>query len=183
MSRLIAVLLLLISPSSWATEFSIGSPLPALSIEKRGELLMTGDEVSYRPWALPDDLGKVHVLQYMAGRMSARSQTKPFTDKLEELPDGNFHVTTVINLDDILWGSSGFVVGQLKSNKQKYPDSTIVVDEEGAGLATWGLKPKGATIVILDAGGSVLYFKEGAMSEAEIDSTLELMRSHFPPAE
>lgn len=170
----------LLSPLSWSIGITVGAPLPGLVIDDRGELTLLEGDFSYRPWALPTALGKVHVLQYMAGRMSARSQTKPFTDRLESaIPDGAIHVTTVINLDDTLWGTSGFVVGEVKSSKRKYPDSTIVLDEEGSGLETWGLQPKGATIVILDPGGSVLYFKEGAMSESEIDSTLELMRSYI----
>jgi YtfJ family uncharacterized protein len=140
---------------------------------------MEGDDFIFAPWTLPASLGKVHVLQYMAGRASARSQTRPFTDRLEALPDNSFHVTTVVNLDDALWGTSGFVVGELKSNKRKYPDSTIVLDEKGSGLSRWGLQPKGATVVVLDPGGSVLYFKEGAMSDPEIENTLEMIRQYI----
>ena len=175
----LTVTLGLLSPLAWGIEISVGAPLPGLVIDSRGELTLQEGDFAYRPWTLPAALGKVHVLQYMAGRMSARNQTKPFTDRLESaIPDESIHVTTVINLDDTLWGTSGFVVGEVKSSKRKYPDSTIVLDETGAGLETWGLRPKGATIVILDPGGSVLYFKEGAMSEFEIDSTLELIRTY-----
>ena len=72
----------------------------------------------------------------MAGRMSARGQTKPFTDTLESaLPDKSFHITTVINLDDALWGTTGFVVSEVKSNKRKYPNATMVLDEQGTGLS------------------------------------------------
>jgi predicted transcriptional regulator len=34
---------------------------------------------------------------------------------------------------------------------------------------------------VLDPGGSVLYFKEGAMSDAEIENTLELMQQYITP--
>ena len=43
------------------------------------------------------------------------------------------------------------------------------------------LQPGGATTVILDPGGSVMYFKEGAMSAEEIDRAIELMRSYISP--
>jgi hypothetical protein len=116
----------------------------------------------------------------MAGRRSARAQSKPFTDRLETaLPPGSIDVTTVVNMDDALWGTSGFVMGQMKANKRRYPESTFVLDDTGRGLTALGLEPGIANIVILDAGGTVLYFKQGAMSEADIDSTLELIRQHI----
>ena len=181
--RLLTACLLLLTPHLWAADITVGSPLPPLVIEDRGELVMEGEDFIYTPWSFQSDRGKVQVLQYMAGRMSARGQTKPFTDRLEALPEKSFYMTTVINLDDTLWGTTGFVVGEVKSSKRKYPDSTIVLDEGGSGLSTWGLQPKGATIVILDPIGSVLYFKEGAMSEAEIESSLELMRQYISTPE
>ena len=163
-----------------SANISVGEPLPELLIDDRGELVIDGEDFSYTPWQHPGGIGKVHVLQYMAGRMTARSQTQPFTDKLEAtLPEGSFHVTTVINLDDALWGTSGFVVSEVKDSKRKYPASTIVLDEDGNGLETWQLLPKGATIVVLDPLGSVLFLKEGGMTEQEIESTLQLMQQHI----
>ncbi|MEP5764530.1 MAG: YtfJ family protein [Halieaceae bacterium] len=168
------------STSAQATSITVGAPLPELTIDERGELMLNGDDFAYTPWRNPGGIGKVHVLQYMAGTLKARSQTRPFTDQLQEnLPLGSYHVTTVINLDDVLWGTTGFVVGEVKDSKRKYPDSTIVLDEEGSGLDTWQLKPKGATIVVLDPGGSVLFLKQGAMSEQEIENTLNLIRQHI----
>ena len=97
----------------------------------------------------------------------------------DALPLGSYHVTTVINLDDALWGTSGFVVSEVKDSKKKYPASTIVLDENGTGLETWQLQPKGAIIIVLDTLGTVLYLKEGGMSEEEIENTLELMRQQI----
>ena len=175
---------LLFSPALSATNITIGEPLPALTINERGELLLANDEFSFRPWSFSGAIGKVHVVQYMAARQGARDQTIPFTDRLESaLPENSYHVTTVLNMDDALWGTTGFVMSSVKSSKKKYPDSTIVLDENGVGLETYGLQPKGATIVIMDGGGSVLYVKEGAMTAEEIDSTLELMRQHIPAAD
>lgn len=163
-------------------EISLGDPLPPLTIEARGELLLEDQEVRYTPWSLPAGLGKPHVVQYMAGTMKARDQTRPFTESLEaNIPYEKIHVTTLINLDEVLWGTTGFVVGKAKSNKEKYPASTIVLDEEGLGQEAWQLSPKQAAVVILDAGGSVLYFKEGAMSEEDIQHTLALIRQHIAP--
>ena len=170
MLRFLFVLLAVFLPAGFAgAEISLGEPLPPLTIEERGELLPAG-------------LGKPHVLQYMAGTMKARNQTRPFTDSLEaNIPYEKIHVTTLINLDQALWGTTGFVVGKAKSNKQQYPHATIVLDEDGLGQQAWQLPPKGAAVVILDAGGSVLYFKEGAMSEEDIQQTLTLIQQHIEP--
>ena len=173
-------LLFILSTSAWSSGIQVGQPLPALAITERGELLLENEAFSYAPWQMPENIDKVHVLQYMAGRLSARSQSKPFTDRLKEsLPLGSYHVTTVINLDDALWGSGGFVVREVKDSKKKYPLSTIVLDEHGTGLETWQLQPKGAAIFVLDPLGTVLYLKEGGMSEDEIENTLELIRQHL----
>jgi len=184
MFRTLIIIALLAAPAAWASSIVPGQPLPELTITKRGELIAEGDDFDYRQWRAPQSIGKVHVLQYLAGRQSARSQSKPFTDRLQqELPLDSYHVTTVINLDDALWGTGGFVVSELKSSKRKYPLSTIVLDEAGAGLRHWDLQPGGATIVVMDAGGTVLFLKEGAMTEPEIDATLELIRANIPGGE
>ncbi len=183
MLRHLLILFILTTSAAFSrAEIALGAPLPPLVIDERGELLYEADEFSYVPWQLPTNLGKPHVLQYMAGTMRARNQTRPFTDALEEnIPHGQVHVTSVVNLDQAMWGSSGFVIGKLKSNKEKYPDSTIVLDEEGVGQKTWNLAPKEAAILVLDAGGSVLYFNEGAMSDEDIEETLALIRQHLKP--
>lgn len=177
MPRLRLLFLLIICNPALASSIDVGLPLPDLAISDRGELILEQDEFSYAPWQSPGAHGKVHVLQYLAGTLKARSQSKPFTDRLEEsLPIAGYHVTTIINLDDALWGTRGFVVNEVEESKRKYPASTIVLDESGTGLGAWQLMPKGATIVVLDADGAVLYFKQGGMSEQEIESTLNLIR-------
>ncbi len=180
MYRYLLGLLLLVSSTASGNGLQVGQAPPDLTIADRGELLLEDDKFSYQPWQLPHALGKVHVLQYMAARSASRDKTKPFTDRLQkEFHFGSYHVTTVINLDDALWGTSVFVVGEVKSSKRKYPASTIVLDEEGTGLETWQLQSKNAAIIVMDPGGSVLYLKEGAMSDEEIDSTVELIRQNL----
>ena len=175
------MLLLVGSASSWASSIQVGQPLPDLTITDRGELMFAEEEFSFQPWQVPGNLGKVHVLQYMAATMKARSQSKPFTDALEQqIPFGSYHVTTVINLDDALFGTGGFVIGEVKSSKKQYPMSTIVVDEDGTGLEAWQLNRKSSAIVVVDASGTVLYLKQGAMTEQEIESTLQLIRTQLP---
>jgi YtfJ family uncharacterized protein len=182
MRNLSAIFLLTASLGVQASPIEIGQPLPALEIDSRGELLLSDEKYSYQPWQASRSAGKPHVIQYLAGRVSARDQSKPFTDRLQEaVPEGSVHVTTVINLDDAMWGTSGFVVGEIKDSKRKHPMSTMVLDEDGLGLQTWQLQKGGATIVVLNATGTVLYLKQGGMSEEEIESTLEIIQLELAP--
>jgi len=182
MRTLVTILLLNAAFVGHVFALEIGEPLPILEIDSRGELLLTDDKYSYQAWQVSSEMGKPQVIQYLAGRKSARDQSKPFTDRLEQdLPPGSVHVTTVINLDDAMWGTSGFVVSEVKSSKRKYPMSTIVLDEDGLGLQTWQLQKGGANILVLSANGTVLYMKQGAMSEGEIESTLEMIKLELAP--
>lgn len=171
----------LLSSPAFAAEVTVGEPLAPLSISDPGELLYDGEDFSYTDWELPTaGIGKPHIIQYMAATQGARDQTQAFTDALEaNLESGTFHVTTVLNLDQALWGTSGFVKRKVRSNKEKYPQSTIVLDEDGLGQALWALAPKDAAVIIMDAGGTVLFFQEGVMDDDEIATTIELLKQHI----
>jgi hypothetical protein len=54
-----------------------------------------------------------------------------------------------------------------------------VVDSNGLALKKWGLQPKNAAVILLDRDGTVLYFKEGKMSDADIASVIALIQKHL----
>lgn len=162
-----------------------GAPLPSLSIENKGELVLQGDTVTYQHWSTAALTGKVQVLQYMAGRMAASKLNEPFTDQLKTrgFPLDKYHVTTIINLSDAFFGTSGFVNSELKSNKKKYPKSSIVADKSGLGATLWGLKRQSSAIFVLSPTGEVLFFKDGALSAEEIDNVLALIQQQIEQLE
>jgi hypothetical protein len=167
-------------PAAWA-DFKAGDRLPDLSIADRGELVLQGGDFDYRNWSYPQQPGKVHVLQYMAATTSASELNDPFIDRIKtDFPDGTLLSTTVLNLDEALWGTGGFVISELESNKKKYPQAVLVADEKGLGLNTWRLEEDSAAIIVTDTQGAVLYFKQGAMSAAEVESTIELIKQQLP---
>ncbi len=151
--------------------------LPQLVISDRGELVMNGDDFSYATWRSDRSPGTVHVLQYFAGTMSASKIFEPFTDALQSLEPGTVHVTTIINLDAATWGTSGFVVSELKKNKKKHPDATMVLDEDGIGVKHWDLGKEGAGLFIVDTQGKVLFFSRDALTEEELQGNLDLIRA------
>ncbi len=160
-----------------------GATLPSLSINDKGELMLSGDDISYKPWSSNELANgqKVQILQYLAARSSASKINEPFTDRLEQekLSTDTHHVTTIINASDAIWGTGGFVSGELKSNKKKYPRSSLVDDAEGKGAKTWKLEAESSAIAILSPTGKVLFFKQGALSPAEIDSTVTLVKKQM----
>ena len=179
MQRLIALVLASLLPLS-ALAVSVGDVLPELQIDNKGELVLKDkDQVDFQPWSSKalDTKAAVQIVQYMAARPSSEKQIRPFTDKLEEIahPVELHHVTTVVNLDDVTFGMSGFALSELEKNKRVYPMSTLVGDWEGKGLKKWKLSPKSSALIILDTKGKVLFFKDGKLNSQEIDQALALI--------
>jgi len=156
----------------------VDAPLPVLKITDRGELTMHDDTFSFVPWSSAANPGKVHVIQYFGANLGDRDVFKPVTDMLENsFKPGTVHVSTVLNLDAALWGTTGWVISELEKNKKIYPESTMVVDEEGTGVKEWDLGKAGTGLIVMDDKGIVKYFKRQSLTEAELASTLELIRS------
>tara|TARA_R110002110_G_scaffold415748_1_gene654836 strand:+ start:73107 stop:73682 length:576 start_codon:yes stop_codon:yes gene_type:complete len=181
---IIARILLLIALASAAAAAlaqapAIEAPLPQLEIADRGEIILNNDEFSYRPWSTAQAPGKVHVVQYFGATQSDSELFEPFTDALQEfVTPGTFHVTTIINLDAAMWGTTGFVVSEVKKNKRTFPESTIVLDEEGVGVDTWELGKKGAGLLIVDSLGVVRHFTKQAMTDEEVERFVAMVEGY-----
>jgi uncharacterized protein len=155
---------------------AIDAPLPLLSITERGELTMTNDDFAFVPWRSDANLGKPQVFQYFGATMSDSEIFKPFTDLLSNsFPAGTIHVTTVLNLDAAMWGTTGFVISELEKNKKVHPTATMVVDEAGSGVSEWDLGKDGRGLIITDDKGVVQYFTRQAMSAEEMAAALVLL--------
>jgi YtfJ family uncharacterized protein len=178
--RTLILLASLLTPFAQASDILPGNRLPDLDIAEKGELVLSGDEVGYRAWNYPQQPGKVHVLQYMAATRAASNINMPFTDRMKsELPQGAFLSTTILNLDEAMWGTGGLVVSELKSNKKEFPNAVLVADADGVGRQKWQLDKENSAVIVTDPQGVVRYFKQGAMSEAEIASTLQLVLQYI----
>lgn len=178
--RTVIMLACLLTPFAQANDILPGNRLPDLDIAEKGELVLAGDEVGYRTWNYPQQPGKVHVLQYMAATRAASNINMPFTDRMKtDLPQGAFLSTTILNLDEAMWGTSGLVVSELKSNKKEFPNAVLVADADGVGRKQWQLEEENSAVIVTDPQGVVRYFKQGAMSEEEIESTLQLVLQYI----
>ena len=180
-SRLIpSFVLMLVCTNALAGTPTIDAPLPLLAITERGELTLTNDEFSFIPWSSEAGLGKVHVIQYFGATAKHKDTFKPFTDLLQtSFEPGSINVTTVLNLDAAMWGTTGLVMSELKKNKRLLPKATMVVDDNGSGVIEWDLGKVGTGLIVMDDKGIVKYFSRQALSETEMASTVELMRANI----
>ena len=167
-TRLLAIILASVCASSIALATTDTDTLPPITVSKLGELVMEGNDFGYREWQSNQPLNKVHVVQYFPGTMSASKTFEPFTDHLQEVYElGTYHVTTIINLDAAMWGTTGFVVSEVEKSKRKFPASTMVLDKSGQAVETWRLGDKGLGLFILDTQGRVQFEIRRPMSDDE----------------
>jgi YtfJ family uncharacterized protein len=177
-SILFTIGLTIASVSARAELPALEQPLPLLSIEDGGELVYRDDDFDFLPWSSDNNPGKAHVLQYFGATMDDSETFEPFTDLVQQtFESGTVHVTTVIKLDAAMWGTSGFVLSELKKNKKIHPLSTMVIDEEGTGVDLWTLGDDGAGLAIMDRQGKVKYFTNQAMSPEELETALAQVKS------
>lgn len=73
-------------------------------------------------------MGKVRVLQHIAGRTSAKEKNATLIEAIKsaKLPHDRYQTTTIVNTDDAIPGSGMFVRSSLESNKKLYPGRSLL---------------------------------------------------------
>ncbi|XKY37834.1 YtfJ family protein [Enterovibrio sp. 27052020O] len=167
----------LISGFASAHIISNGQPVPSATVEKYGELTLNGDKIGYQTWNSSDLTGKVRIIQAIAGRSSAKEMNAPLVEaiKAADFPNDKYQTTTIINQDDAIWGTGGFVKSSAEDSKKEFSWSSIVLDESGAVAKAWHLKDESSAIVVIDPQGEVRFAKEGALSDAEVTQVIDLV--------
>lgn len=162
-----------------AHNLTVGQPLPSTSVADKGELILQGNDVVYQPWQTSQLSGKVRVIQAIAGRSSAKELNAPFieTIKSANLPHDKYQTTTIINQDDAIWGTGGFVKSSAEDSKKEFAWSSIVLDAKGQVRSRWELKEESSAIIVLDTTGKVVFVKEGELSRSDIDQAMSKIQS------
>lgn len=115
-------LLLALSPSlAFAHNLSVGEIVPPAQVGAYGEIVLQGEGVAYQPWATQHMLGKVRVIQAIAGRSSSKEMNAPLMAAITaaKFPEDSYQTTTIINQDDAIWGTGSFVKSSAQDSKKR----------------------------------------------------------------
>lgn len=161
-----------------AHNFVQGERVLPLAISDRGEMLLDNDEVRYQNWDSTQLEGKVRIVQYIAGRRSAKKKNSFLIKAIKsaDFPDDRFQPTTIVNTDDEIPGTGIFVRSKIEKNKRHYPWAQFIIDSDGLGRKTWQLKEDSSTIFVLDQEGRIQWAKDGALTPNEVYHVIMLLR-------
>jgi len=175
--RLLAVSCLLFPLMASAHNFVDGQRVAPVGVADRGELVLNNDKFSYKSWNSAQLVGKVRVVQHIAGRSSAKEKNATLIEAIKsaKLPHDRYQTTTIVNTDDAIPGSGMFVRSSIESNKQLYPWSQFIVDSNGVVRKAWQLNEESSAIVVLDNDGRVQWAKDGALSQEEVQQVVALL--------
>lgn len=176
--RIMTLIMLLLPMLASAHNLVIGQKVAPISITDRGEMLLKDGEFSYRNWNSSQLAGKVRVIQYIAGRTSAKKKNSLLITAVKEanFPLDRFQPTTIVNTDDAIPGSGFFVRGKIEKNKRHYPWAQFIIDSEGLGRNAWQLNEESSTIVVLDKQGIIQWVKDGSLTPEEVDNVIAMVR-------
>nr|WP_314425554.1 YtfJ family protein [uncultured Erwinia sp.] len=174
-----AVLLFILLPGlASAHNFIKGERMIPIEIQDRGELVLEGDDIHYRSWNTSRLAGKIRIVQYIAGRRSAKKKNSVMIKaiKAAKFPEDRFQPTTIINTDDEFPGTGLFVVSKVEKNQRHYPWAQFIIDSDGLGRKAWNLEENSSTIVVLDREGRVQWAKDGALTPEQVVQVISLLK-------
>ncbi|MFK8257629.1 YtfJ family protein [Erwinia sp. AnSW2-5] len=168
--RLVSISLLLWPLAGSAHNFIIGERVKPIMITDRGALLLNDGRLHYQRWRSSELAGKVRVVQYIAGRTSAKKKNALLISAIKDakFPADRFQPTTIVNTDDEIVGTGFFVQKKIEKNKKRYPWAQFIIDSHGLGQKTWQLEEENSTILLLDNEGHIQWVKEGALTPKEV---------------
>ncbi len=102
--KILALTCLLLPMMASAHQFETGQRVPPIGITDRGELVLDKDQFSYKTWNSAQLVGKVRVLQHIAGRTSAKEKNATLIEAIKsaKLPHDRYQTTTIVNTDDAI---------------------------------------------------------------------------------
>lgn len=176
------ILLAALIPSiSFASNIKTGETLPGVTVTNKGELVLKGKTISYQSWRSTKLTGKMRIVFAIAGRSSAKELNAPLVAAISaaKFPENEYQTTTIINQNDAIWGTGGFVKSATEDSKREYPWSSIVLDSNGIVQKTWNLKKENSAVFVVNKAGKVIFAKEDKLTPSEIKEVISLVNNNL----
>lgn len=164
-----------------AAAITIGEPLPPLTIDEGGRIILEEDDYTIGPWSWSGaGNGRVQVLQYVPGTRKGGGMYDPLTERMQqELDIRRYDITALVNLDAASGFTKPFVRSAVVDEQRVFTRATMVLDEDGVGLAVWELSEQ-AVFVVMDPDGSVVDVILGTPTEDDIERILGVLHELMP---
>lgn len=160
-----------------------GQAVPVLDIRSGGEISVSDNSVTEKPWSSRsfESKGKVQLVQYVSANRGAVRQNKPFNDALKKrrYSSEQMETTIIVHMADTMSLAKSLVVDKMAKSKVKHETINFVIDKNAVGLQRWGMKNKSYAVIVLDPNGKVLFAKDGPLSELEVESTIKLIEQQM----
>jgi len=165
----------------FAHNIKLNQVLPHVEVKNHGELILKGNDVVYEKWHTNKLQGKVRVIQAIAGRSAAKEMNAPLMAEItkQKFDEAFYQTTTIINQDDAMWGTGGFVKSSAQESKKEFNWSSLILDEKGSVAKKWQLNEESSIIIILDKASNVLFVNEGALSSDEIKNAISILKKQL----
>jgi predicted transcriptional regulator len=151
--------------------------LPQLVVDTRGELVL--DErgsVRYERWLLQPPHASEHIgmLMVLPARLSTRKEIAPFEDAMgaKAYDYRRLSSTSIVNLDDAMWGASLMVEGELSAEKNAEPDVHFVVDDTGGVRRALGLDAGIPHVLLYNCQAEIIHQHRGGFTPQQIEQML-----------
>lgn len=169
------------STSVSAHNLMVGQPPKEIRKVVDGEVLLTSEKIIYRPWDSFDLSGKVRIVQHFAARSSAKALNDQLINAITaaHFPQDRYQTTTIVNLDDAIWGTTGFARSKTENGKRTAPHSQVIIDNDGRIKAAWGLQVKTAMTMVLDRKGRIRFVKEGKLTPSEVEEIIAMVKQQI----
>ncbi len=158
-----------------------GETLPPMEVSAGGKIILEDDDYLTAPWAGPISVPMVQVYQYVPGTRKGGSLYDPLTERMQrELDPTRFRITAIVNLDASSVFIKPFVRAEVVAKQRTFLLATMVLDEDGVGVAAWQLDQESAFIVT-DEQNIVLEAIFGPPSEADFDRIFSVLAERLLP--
>ncbi|MBD2858530.1 hypothetical protein IB286_05860 [Spongiibacter sp. KMU-158] len=163
-----------------------GQKLPELAVDNKGEFVLNGDKVDYRPWNSNQiTTGRPALVFHLPPRLSTESMINPLRDRLEaeNYAEGAFQSVTVINLKEAMWGTSGMILSRLSEDKTKHPSATFVIDDQNRGVKAWDVGARDVVVALVNTEGTITHLHTGELSADDVNTIMSLLNEQIAKAD